>query len=123
MGDLTVVTFRNGPLWNFSYLLVCGETRRAAVIDPAWDAAAIVRALDVGGYALETVLLTHGHSDHANAVAAVAEFAGARVVAHEGEREALAAHYGGPVTSFAAQAEGIGAKEIIRRLVAETNEE
>ena len=54
-------------------LLWCEETRRAAVVDPGGDVARILRAVEEEGLSLEKVLVTHGHIDHAGAVAELSE--------------------------------------------------
>ena len=91
---------RHGPFWNFTYLLACPETRIAAVIDPSWDASAILDAAEANGLAITAALFTHSHTDHANAAAAVVEATGARVVAHAAEVAGLRAHFPGEVTTF-----------------------
>ncbi len=45
-------------------ILVCEETKKAAVVDPGGDLEKIERALQELGVELEKVLLTHGHMDH-----------------------------------------------------------
>lgn len=54
-------------------LLWCEETGRAAVVDPGGDTNRILRAVDACGVTLEKILVTHGHIDHAGAVAELAE--------------------------------------------------
>lgn len=54
-------------------LLWCEETRRAAVVDPGGDVARILRAVEEEGLSLEKILVTHGHIDHAGAVAELSE--------------------------------------------------
>ena len=54
-------------------LLWCDETHRAAVVDPGGDISRILRAVEANGIALEKILVTHGHIDHAGAVAELAE--------------------------------------------------
>lgn len=99
---LLVARFRHGPLWNFSYLLACAETGEAAVIDPAWDAGAILEAAAGRGFRITTVLLTHSHSDHANGVAEVAAASGARTFVHVLDEAGLRAHTA-DATSFAGE--------------------
>lgn len=53
-------------------LLWCEETRRAAVVDPGGDVPRILRAAEEEGLTLERILVTHGHIDHAGAVAELA---------------------------------------------------
>ena len=54
-------------------LLWCGETLRAAVVDPGGDIPRILSAVKKNGVVLEKILVTHGHIDHAGAVADLAE--------------------------------------------------
>jgi glyoxylase-like metal-dependent hydrolase (beta-lactamase superfamily II) len=50
-------------------LLVCGDTGRAAVVDPGGDLDRILDAVDQSGATLEKILLTHGHIDHCGGTA------------------------------------------------------
>jgi hydroxyacylglutathione hydrolase len=54
-------------------LLWCEETKRAAVIDPGGDLDRIRRAVEEAGVTVETILLTHGHVDHAGGAAELKE--------------------------------------------------
>lgn len=58
-----------GPMANYVYLLADPETRDAAVVDPAWDAPAILRAAQEEGLRLRAALVTHKHFDHTNGIA------------------------------------------------------
>ncbi|WP_341744305.1 MBL fold metallo-hydrolase [Azonexus hydrophilus] len=51
----------------------CENTRQAVVIDPGGDIERILRALETEQLTLAKILVTHGHIDHAGAVAALAE--------------------------------------------------
>ncbi len=53
-------------------LLWCEQSMRAALVDPGGDVARILRAVDSKGVVLEKILVTHGHIDHAGAVAELA---------------------------------------------------
>jgi hydroxyacylglutathione hydrolase len=57
-----------GPMKNFVYLLGAPGASTAAVVDPAWDAAAILAAAAEGGRTLTGIFLSHHHGDHTNAV-------------------------------------------------------
>ncbi len=54
-------------------LLWCAATRRAAVVDPGGDVPKILAAAASRGVVVERILVTHGHIDHAGAVAALAD--------------------------------------------------
>lgn len=59
-------TLKLGPMQNFVYVLQDPQTQQAAVIDPAWDADAILAAADC--YRITDILITHWHDDHINAI-------------------------------------------------------
>ncbi len=52
-------------------ILVCEETRRAALVDPGGDVPQLREALTKLDATLEKVFLTHGHMDHCGAAAMV----------------------------------------------------
>jgi len=60
------------PFQQNATVLWCEETRRAAVVDPGGDLPMILRVIEREGLALEKILVTHGHIDHAGAVADLA---------------------------------------------------
>jgi glyoxylase-like metal-dependent hydrolase (beta-lactamase superfamily II) len=74
---------------NFVYLFGDAEARQAAVVDPAWDAAAILKQLEEDGFRLTHIILSHGHYDHINALQELAEKTGATVCAQAIELEKL----------------------------------
>ncbi len=51
----------------------CNRTGEAAVIDPGGDLEEIIAAAEAHAARLTTILVTHGHIDHAGGVAALAE--------------------------------------------------
>lgn len=68
-------------------LFWCENTRQAVVIDPGGDVDRIKRKLAEEGLALCKILVTHGHIDHAGAVASLAESSGVPVEGpHEADR-------------------------------------
>ena len=64
-----------GPMENFIYLIEDRSTRRAAVVDPAWDPQAIIRQAEEAGVTISDILLTHSHHDHINGIEAILEHA------------------------------------------------
>ncbi len=69
-----------GPYNNNCYLLRCRATGEQVLIDAADDAPRLLEL--VGPDGLTTVITTHGHSDHWQALEAVVAATGARTVAH-----------------------------------------
>jgi glyoxylase-like metal-dependent hydrolase (beta-lactamase superfamily II) len=61
------------PLQQNCTLLWCEETLKAAVIDPGGDLLRIQEAVAKAGVAVERILLTHGHIDHAGGAAELKE--------------------------------------------------
>ena len=53
-------------------ILICERSSRAAVVDPGGDIERILAAIDEAGVTVEKILVTHGHIDHAGAVAELA---------------------------------------------------
>jgi glyoxylase-like metal-dependent hydrolase (beta-lactamase superfamily II) len=66
-------------------LVWCGATRRAAVIDPGGEIDRILAAAEQQGVAIEKILVTHGHLDHAGAVADLSEELGLPIEGPEQE--------------------------------------
>lgn len=50
-------------------LLICEQSRQAALVDPGGDLEAILGTVEKSGARLVKVLLTHGHLDHCGATA------------------------------------------------------
>ncbi len=66
--NIVLDQFTLGPMQNFLYLIGCGRTKQAAVVDPAWDAQIISRRVKDYGWTLAAAIQTHGHPDHINAL-------------------------------------------------------
>ncbi len=59
---------------------IIGDDREAVVIDAAHDHRAILAGL--GGRSLKAIVCTHGHNDHINAAAELADETGAPILMH-----------------------------------------
>jgi glyoxylase-like metal-dependent hydrolase (beta-lactamase superfamily II) len=53
-----------GPMANYVYILGDPVSRKAAVVDPAWDTNAICNFVEKEGYEIDKILITHYHQDH-----------------------------------------------------------
>ncbi|MEI8132118.1 MAG: MBL fold metallo-hydrolase [Leptolinea sp.] len=62
--SLNYQTFVLGPIENNTYLLWDEETRLAVVIDPSFDPAPLVEAMESKNLTLTGIWLTHAHFDH-----------------------------------------------------------
>jgi len=67
---------------NFSYVVADEKSGVAAVVDPSFNAAEVVRVLKAGKFALKYVMNTHGHFDHTAGNRELKLKFGAKVVAH-----------------------------------------
>ncbi len=66
--DYYIDALELGPMENFIYLITDRETGRTAVVDPAWDAPAILQQVKDQGLIISDILLTHSHHDHINGI-------------------------------------------------------
>jgi glyoxylase-like metal-dependent hydrolase (beta-lactamase superfamily II) len=78
--DLTIGKLSVGPMDNNAYLLRCRRTGEQLLIDAANEADRLTEF--VGPAGLSTVVTTHRHGDHWQALEAVVKATGARSVAH-----------------------------------------
>lgn len=53
-----------GQMRNFMYLIGDPESRKAVVVDPAWNVQDLLDVAEGDGYEVEGVLATHYHPDH-----------------------------------------------------------
>jgi glyoxylase-like metal-dependent hydrolase (beta-lactamase superfamily II) len=64
MSEIYLRQAQIGPMANFVYLIGDPITRKAAVVDPAWDINAICDLAARDGYEIDRILITHYHPDH-----------------------------------------------------------
>jgi hydroxyacylglutathione hydrolase len=85
-----------GPMQNYVYLIGSTETRKAAVVDAAWEIDEILRIAVQDEMEITHALVTHTHPDHVGGGFAGMEIAGAtellekckaKVVVHKAEAE------------------------------------
>lgn len=80
LDGLTITKLAVGPMQNNAYLLRDTATGEGLLIDAAAEPERLLAL--VGDAGLATVVTTHQHPDHWQALAAVVEATGARTVAH-----------------------------------------
>jgi len=80
LSALTITKVSVGPFDNNAYLLRSKATGEALLIDAANDADRLLEV--IGDAPVRTIVTTHQHGDHWQALAAVAKATGARTVAH-----------------------------------------
>jgi hydroxyacylglutathione hydrolase len=85
-----------GPMQNYVYLLGSTETRKAAVVDAAWEIDTILKIAKQDEMEITHAFVTHTHPDHVGGGFAGMEIAGvtellekckAKVVVHKAEAE------------------------------------
>jgi glyoxylase-like metal-dependent hydrolase (beta-lactamase superfamily II) len=84
---LTVTKLSVGPMDNNAYLLTCRSSGETLLIDAANEAERLMDLVGQGD--LRTILTTHRHGDHWQALAAVAGATGARTIAHPADASEL----------------------------------
>ncbi|MEE8603638.1 MBL fold metallo-hydrolase [Euzebya tangerina] len=84
-GHVEIRKLSVGPMDNNCYVLVSGG--EALLIDAANDAERILEAVE--DLDVVTIMTTHGHQDHWQALAAVAEATGAEVVYHPADDDMI----------------------------------
>jgi glyoxylase-like metal-dependent hydrolase (beta-lactamase superfamily II) len=84
---LTITKISVGPMDNNAYLLRCVHTGDQVLIDAANDAERLLPLIGTAG--LSTVVTTHRHPDHWQALADVVKATGARPVAHPADAPEL----------------------------------
>jgi glyoxylase-like metal-dependent hydrolase (beta-lactamase superfamily II) len=84
LDSLTITKISVGPMDNNAYLLVCAATNEALLIDAANDPDRLSDLIGSGPArpTLRTIVTTHQHPDHWQALGATAGAFGANTVAH-----------------------------------------
>ncbi len=86
---MKVYTIEAGVFGTNTYLVGDEETGRAVLIDPDGNGAQIMKLVEQNGFALDAILLTHGHFDHIGAVDEIVSLTGAPVYISERDAEML----------------------------------
>jgi glyoxylase-like metal-dependent hydrolase (beta-lactamase superfamily II) len=86
---MQILRMEVGSLGTNCYIIWCEETKKAAVIDPGGDAAAILTKIRDEKLAVEYIINTHGHGDHIGAVSKVKQATNAAVLIHAADADML----------------------------------
>lgn len=78
-----------GPMENFVYLIGDKQTKKASIVDPGWDAPAILKMAQDKGYTITNILVSHTHFDHINALDDLLKKVDAKVHVHKAEASYL----------------------------------
>jgi len=76
-----------GMIDNLCEIVYCPETKDAAVVDPAFEPDRLLKAAAKLDVRVNTVLITHTHNDHIEAVDAICAAGATRVYVHPLERQ------------------------------------
>jgi glyoxylase-like metal-dependent hydrolase (beta-lactamase superfamily II) len=86
---LTIVKLAVGPLSNNVYLLRCTASGEGLLVDAADEAPRIREMVTFEGPPISAILTTHRHPDHWQALATIADEAGAAIYAGDADADAL----------------------------------
>lgn len=89
--DIEVRRFELGPFLANCYLLIGPSGKKAAVVDPGFEAQTVLDQLQDAGLELEWIVNTHGHIDHVAGNRLFKEATGAPIVIHPADEPFLAA--------------------------------
>jgi glyoxylase-like metal-dependent hydrolase (beta-lactamase superfamily II) len=89
-------------------LIICEETKKAAIVDPGGDTQRILAVVEKQGVTVDKVILTHGHLDHVGGTEKIADTLNVPIIGPEKEDlfwleqlEAQSQRFGFPLhTSF-----------------------
>jgi glyoxylase-like metal-dependent hydrolase (beta-lactamase superfamily II) len=83
--DLIIESRAVAPFHKNGYVVACGRTRHAVLIDPGDEIDALLRIVETERLAVASILLTHAHVDHVSGVARAERATGARIGVHRGD--------------------------------------
>lgn len=65
---LILKSFDVGPMQNVGYLIGDDMSKKAILVDPAWEADTFLRMAEEAGLTVAGLAVTHAHYDHTNAI-------------------------------------------------------
>lgn len=79
MAKLSVAVVQVTPFQQNCSIVFDAESKKGAVVDPGGDLEMIRDAIEKTGVAIEKILLTHGHIDHAGGAAELRDILGVKI--------------------------------------------
>ena len=80
--SLIIETRAVGPFYKNGFVVACGRSRDAVLIDPGDEADDLLRIVEERRLSVGLILLTHAHMDHLSGVARARTATGARIGVH-----------------------------------------
>ena len=74
---------RIGQMANFGYLIADPGAKRAAVVDPSFDARILQKVAEENGFTIDLIFNTHHHPDHVFDNERLANETGGKIAAHK----------------------------------------
>jgi hydroxyacylglutathione hydrolase len=83
---LLIETRAVAPFWKNGFVVTCGHTREAVLIDPGDEVSDLLTYVADQALSVRHILLTHAHVDHVTGVAAARRALGADVYLHRDDQ-------------------------------------
>jgi hydroxyacylglutathione hydrolase len=83
---LLIETRAVAPFWKNGFVVTCGRTREAILIDPGDEVGDLLKYIADQALAVRHILLTHAHVDHISGVAAARRALGVSVYLHRDDQ-------------------------------------
>lgn len=103
---MEIITIQTHGTFDVNCYLVVSEAGNAVMIDCPEGAERLLAEVEKSGAVLKKILLTHGHCDHIESLAEVAEKTGAEVYIHKFDAPKLTDNHGNLSDFFAAYLDG-----------------
>jgi hydroxyacylglutathione hydrolase len=101
---MQIQTLAVGPIMANCFIMACGKTQKAAIIDPGDEPERILMQVNKLGLTVTHIINTHGHFDHVGANAAVKAATQAPILIHLADAPMLA-HLAETAAAFGLQTE------------------
>ncbi len=72
-----------GPMQNFSYIVVDGDTNESIIIDPSWNLMELELIIKKNNLKIKYIVNTHYHDDHTRGNQEMVDSTKAPIIQHE----------------------------------------